>query len=58
MQDDVPVALAKLIHTPMAQPRHIRGAQALNALGKFFGEKVSVKADLGQNALAVFQHFH
>jgi hypothetical protein len=58
MQDDILVTLAKLIQTPLAQPGHVRWTQALNALAKLLGEKVSVKADLGQNALAVFQHFH
>ena len=32
--------------------------ETLNALGELLGEEVTVKADLGQNALAVFQHFH
>jgi hypothetical protein len=56
--NDVTITLPELVEAPTHQPRTVLLLQPFDALGQFLGKQMTVEANLGQNALAVFQHFH
>ena len=56
--DDFTITLPELIEAPLHEPGTVLLFQSSDAFGQFLGKQMTVEANLGQNALAVFQHFH